>query len=356
MRRDSRPRPRARLKDIALKLGVTEAAVSKALRDASDISPQLKKRVLECARKLNYQPSAAARGLAMRRTYTVGLVLPDLMASFFAEIAMGAARLLQPRGYTLMLANSEESAEMERREVEQLLARRVDGLLVASACGSQDTELFDRIRRARTPLVLVDREFPGYLADFAGADNVEVGRLATAYLAGLGCRNIAHLACERLATGPARRAGYQLALQAAGLAGKPALIVQAENTDEGGYRAAQILLNTNPSLDGIFCFSDVVAAGAEHALFDAGLRIPEDVSLIGAGNIRYSSHFRVPLTTVDMNSAEVGEQAATYLLRRIEGQGAKDPQVFRAPLRVLSRNSTRGEPGSAGSRAMIPPG
>lgn len=341
MKRDSGPRPRARLKDIARQLGVTEAAVSKALRDASDISPELKKRVLECARKLNYQPSAAARGLAMRRTYTVGLVLPDLMASFFAEIAMGAARLLQPHGYTLMLANSEESTEMERREVEQLLARRVDGLLVASACGREDIELFERIRRTRTPMVLVDREFPGYRADFAGADNVEVGRLATAYLAGLGCRNIAHLACERLATGPARRAGYQLALQTAGLAGKPSLIVQTENTDESGYRAARVLLNGHRTLDGIFCFSDVVAAGAEHALLDAGLRIPEDVSLIGAGNIRYSSHFRVPLTTVDMSSAAVGEQAAAYLLQRIEGHGPKDPQVFRAPLKVLSRDSTR---------------
>ncbi len=198
MKGHSGPRQRARLKDIASELGVTEAAVSKALRDAGDIGPELKKRVLECARKLNYQPNAAARSLVTRRTYTVGLVLPDLMTSFFAEIAMGAARRLQPHGYTLMLANSDESVEMERREVEQLLARRVDGLLVASASARDDLGLFERIRKSRTPLVLVDREFPGYEVDFAGADNVEVGRLATAYLAGLGCRSIAHLACERL--------------------------------------------------------------------------------------------------------------------------------------------------------------
>lgn len=341
MRSNSAQRSRTRLKDIARQLGVTEAAVSKALNKASDISPDLQQRVLKCAREMNYLPNAAARGLAMRRTYAVGLVLPDLMASFFAEIAMGAARLLQPRGYTLMLANSEENAEMERKEVEQLLARRVDGLILASASKRGDTGLFKRIRRSHTPLVLVDREFPGYAADFAGVDNVEVGRLATAHLAGLGCRRIAHLACERLSTGPARRQGYQRALEDFGLTAKPGLIVEAENSDEGGYSAAQQVLDSGNVPDGIFCFSDLVAAGAEQAALEAGMRIPEDVSVIGAGNIRYSNHFRVPLSTVDMSSAAVGGQAAAYLLQRIEGQGPRDAQSFRAPLRVLARNSTR---------------
>jgi LacI family transcriptional regulator len=336
---------KARLKDIASELGVSEAAVSKALRDAGDISPELKKRVLACAQRLNYQPNTAARSLATRRTYTVGLVLPDLMASFFAEIAMGSARRLQPRGYTLMLANSDESVEMERKEVEQLLARRVDGLLMASASARGDVEQFDRIRRSRTPLVLVDREFPGYAADFSGVDNVEAGRLATAYLAALGCRSIAHLACERLATGPARREGYRLALEEAGLTFDPALVVQAENNEEGGYSAAQRMLAARPIPDGVFCFSDPVAAGAEHAILEAGLRIPEDVSIVGAGNIRYSSHFRVPLTTVDMNSPAIGEQAAAYLLDRIEGRNTEGPRTFRAPLRILARRSTR-QPGA----------
>lgn len=341
MKGHSGPRQRARLKDIASELGVTEAAVSKALRDAGDIGPELKKRVLECARKLNYQPNAAARSLVTRRTYTVGLVLPDLMTSFFAEIAMGAARRLQPHGYTLMLANSDESVEMERREVEQLLARRVDGLLVASASARDDLGLFERIRKSRTPLVLVDREFPGYEVDFAGADNVEVGRLATAYLAGLGCRSIAHLACERLATGPARREGYWRALVESGLEFDPNRIVQTENNDQGGYSAARQLLAAGSALDGIFCFSDSVAVGAEQAILEAGLRIPEDVSVVGAGNIRYSGHFRVPLTTVDMDSPAIGEQAATFLLNRIEDHGSKGPKMFRSPLKILARNSTR---------------
>jgi LacI family transcriptional regulator len=335
------PRQRVRLKDIASELRVTEAAVSKALRDAADISPDLKQRVLECARKLNYQPNAAARGLATRRTYTVGLVLPDLMTSFFAEIAMGAARFLQPQGYTLMLANSDESSEIELREVDQLLARRVDGLLLASAVARGDAAPFERIQNSRTPLVLVDREFPGCKVDFAGADNVEVGRLATAHLASAGCRSIAHLACERLATGPARMDGYRRVLAEAGLRRDAALVVQSENNDQGGYEAALRLLAAGPAPDGIFCFSDAVAVGAEQAILEAGLRIPEDVAVVGAGNIRYSSHFRVPLTTVDMDSPAVGEQAAAFLLERIEGRGAEVPRLFRAPLRIVERSSTR---------------
>jgi LacI family transcriptional regulator len=248
---------------------------------------------------------------------------------------------LQPLGYTLMLANSDESIEMERREVEQLLARRVDGLLVASAGTRTEAGPFERIRKSRTPLVLVDREFPGYKADFAGVDNVELGRLATNYLAGVGCRSIAHLACERLATGPARLEGYRRALVDAGLQFDQARVVQAENTDQGGYAAALLLLAAGPAPDGIFCFSDSVAVGAEQAILEAGLRIPEDVSVVGAGNIRYSSHFRVPLTTVDMDSPAIGEHAAAFLLERLEGRVAEGPRAFRAPLKILVRDSTR---------------
>ncbi len=336
--RVSSERP-VRLKDIAKSLGISAAAVSKALRDAGDISPALKKMVLKRARELNYQPDLVARSLATRRTYAVGLVVPDLSISFFADIAKGVARLLQPRGYTLVLVISEEDPALERREIEHLLARRVDGMILASAQPAAETSLFERIRRARTPFVLVDRAFPSLAADFSGVDNVELGCLATEHLIQLGCRRIAHLACCRISTGPGRREGYRRALKRHGLAAPHGGEVEVENSIAGGRAGAARLLAGAQFPDGLFCFSDPVAAGAELAILEAGLRVPRDVAIMGAGNVQFSDMLRVPLSTVDMRSGDMGERAAEFLLERMEASHCA-PRCFSAPLEILARDST----------------
>jgi len=334
------PRP-VRLKDIAKDLGVSAAAVCKALRDAPDISPDLKQRVRKRARQLGYQPDLAARSLATRRSYAVGLVIPDLSHSFFAEIARGAARVLHARGYTLVLADSDENPNLERQAVEQLLGRRVDGMILASAQPAGDASLFQRIREHRTPFVLVDRQHPGHEADFAGSDNCELGRLATAHLIRLGRRRIAHLACRQLATGPGRFEGYRRALAECGIGYREELVVDCRNTDAGGREAMAQLLGREPRPDAVFCFSDPVAAGAEQAILEAGLRIPADIAVIGAGNVHYSGLFRVPLSTVDMNSPVLGERAAEMLLERMAGN-KEPPRSVMVPLQVLARQSSEG--------------
>jgi LacI family transcriptional regulator len=346
-------KPIVRLKDIAEELGVSIAAVSKALRDSSDISPALKRTVLDRARSLNYQPDLAARSLITRRTFAVGLIVPDITHSFFGTIARAIARKLHPHGYTLILADSEENFELERREIQQLLARRVDGIILASAQQADRESDIVRIQKQGVELVLVDREFPGIAADFSGVDNVEIGRLATEHLIRRGCRRIAHLSCRRITTGVGRLEGYRRALRQGGFQVDERYEIEVENSDSGGYAGAKELLRCALPIDGLFCFSDPVGMGAVHAILGSRRGIPRDIAVIGAGKVHYSDRLRVPLSTVDMKSDVLGERAAEFLLARMEGSKSK-PQSFYAPLELVARNSTAGTCSTKRGRTRVP--
>jgi LacI family transcriptional regulator len=330
------------MKDIAGDLGLSVAAVSKALRDAPDISREVKLLVHKRCEQLNYQPNPAARGLVTSRTMAVGLVVPDLLKSFFAEIAMGVARKLHPRGYTLILSNSQENPQLERREVEQLLARSVDGIILASAQPPGGTRLFRAIEKRRVPLVLLDRWFPRLNFDYVGADNFELGRMAAAHLIATGRRRIANITCAGISTAAPRADGYRAALSQAVLSSDPSLIADAPNDPDGGRTAMRRLLQLDPPPDGVFCFNDSVAVGALKAILEAGLRVPTDIAVIGAGNLLYSEFLRVPLSTIDLGCSSIGEQAADLLLDRMSGKADLPPRKILVPLTLVARESTEG--------------
>lgn len=161
-------RGQVRMKDIARDLGVSVVTVSKVLRGNSDIGPTTRKRVLRRIKELNYQPNWIARSLVTNRTCIIGVVVPDLMHSFFAEIAKGVAAAIQPEGYHLLIANTEGIPQIERQEIETLLARRVDGLILAPCGGTQQIDVFERITASRVPFVLVERKIPDLGAHFVG--------------------------------------------------------------------------------------------------------------------------------------------------------------------------------------------
>src|SRR5262249_19178632 len=179
------------LKDIARDLGVSVITVSKALRDHSDISEETKARVLKRVKEMNYRPNLSARALVTGRTNLVGFVVPDLLHSFFSEIVRGVSAALHDTGYTLVTTSSAEDAKLERKAVEQLIARRVDALLVAST--QWTVEMFRRVEEAGIPYVLIDRSFTGLGAHFVGVNDEEVGALATRHLAEVGSKRIAHI-------------------------------------------------------------------------------------------------------------------------------------------------------------------
>src|SRR5271165_585939 len=180
---------RSRLKDIAQDLGLSVVTVSKVLRNHPDISEATRKRVLRRMKEVDYRPNPAARALVTGRSYIIGLVVPDLVHPFFGQVAKALGRVLRVQGYSLVLASSESDAELERQEIERLLARRVDALIVASAQSRADS--FRRIAAQKTPYILIDRRFAGLGANFVGVDDEAIGRMVAAHLADEGCRRIA---------------------------------------------------------------------------------------------------------------------------------------------------------------------
>lgn len=332
---------RTRMKDIANRLGVSLMTVSKALRGHSDISEATRARVLECANELHYRPNWVARSLVLQRTNLIGLVIPDLMHSFFAEIARGVARVLEPHAYQMVIFNSDENPHTEMNQVQLLVERSVDGLIIASAQSSGNHGLFTLLNRYRTPYVLIDREPPGAAANFVGVNDAELGELATMHLVEQGCRNIAHLQGPASATGLGRFNGYLRALQRAGLVQRPEFVVPARHDDASGYQAMMKLLALRPRPDGVFCYNDPVAAGAMKAVLDSGLDVPREVAIIGAGNVHYSDLMRVPLSTIDQSSGAIGESAAKLLLGSMKTPADAQPDRILIEPKLVVRASTQ---------------
>jgi LacI family transcriptional regulator len=330
-----------RMKDIARDLGVSLMTVSKALRSHSDISEETRQRVLKRMRQLKYQPDWIARSMVTGRTYMVGLVLPDLMHSFFAEVAMGISRKLQPLGYQVMIANTEEDPEIEKRDLEALTARRVDGLIIASAQRHRDLAVFRALKRAGTPYVLVDRTIAGVEANFVGVKDQDVGRIATEHLIAQGATRVAHIQGPAVSTGRGRLRGYRRALARAGMTVRPDYIVSGQWGDRGGYEAMRELLMRDPPPDAVFAYNDPVAAGAIRAVLEAGLRVPQDIAVIGAGNILNSDQLRVPLSTVDQSSSLIGERAAELLIECMEARKPPVPKRILIPPKLVVRDSSR---------------
>jgi len=332
-----------RMKDIARDMGLSTVTISKVLRGHPDIGEETRKRVLKRMKELNYQPNLAARALITGRTYTIGLVVPDLLHPFFAQVAKVLAAGIRGQGYGLLITSSEEDPQLERQEIEQLLARRVDAMLIASA--QWTVESFRRVEQAGIPYVLIDRHFPGLAANFVGVDDQAVGQLAAAHLIEQGCTRIAHIRGPETSTAMGRLEGYRRALSEQGMAQRPEHVVPIgasgdDRGEPGGYEAARKLLATTPRPDGIFCFNDPAALGTMRAIMEAGLRIPEDIAVVGCGNLSYSDFLRVPLTSVDQDSAEIGRLAAELALELVGAAEPQRPRVEQIQPRLVVRASS----------------
>jgi LacI family transcriptional regulator len=330
--------------DIARDLQVSVVTVSKVLRNQGKISAATRQRVLKRAKQLNYQMNWVARSLVTRRTYTIGLLLPEFTHSFFAEVARAAAQTLRPYGYHVITSYFDEDPKLELSEADSLLARQVDGLIVASAQPVRCLDMFRRIEERNVPYVLVDRPIPGLNASFVGTDNLAIGRLATEHLIKRGCRCIGHLRGPAIGIARERFEGYRRSLLKHGLPASSRYVVAAGYEDETGHEGMRRLLRVRPITDGVFCFNDPVAIGAIKAILDAGLRVPHDIAVVGAGNVHYSDLLAVPLTTIDQGARQMGTQAAEILLERIGQRRSVRPRKILIPPKLVERESTRRTP------------
>ena len=328
------------MKDIADDLGVSLMTVSKALRGHIDISEDTRERILRRARELKYQPNWIARSLATRRTFIVGFVIPDLMHSFFAEIANGLTKELAPLGYQIVLANSDENAEIERREVDLLLARNVDGLVVASAQRDWRKGIPHILRSTDTPFVLIDRMPSGVDVNYVGTSDEDLGILATEHLLSEKCIRVAHIRGPDNPNSMRRLQGFQSALKKHGIKLSPQYVVDGGSKDDSGYRAMEELLRLKAPPDGVFCYNDPVAAGAIKAILESGRSIPGDIAVIGAGNVHYSDLLRVPLSTIDQGAAQIGETTARILVDCMRAKTPPAPKCVLITPRLIVRDSS----------------
>jgi LacI family transcriptional regulator len=332
----------ARLKDIARDLSVSIGTVSKVLRDHPDISAETRERVLKRMSEVNYRPNLAARSLVTGRSYIVGLVVPDLVHSFFGQVAKALSRVLRKKGYSLVLSSSEDDPDLELQEIDQLLARRVDALILASAQSA--TTGFRFIAEHKTPFILVDRRFAGFAANFVGVDDSAVGSMVTTHLVSVGCRRIAHIGGPQVSTAIGRVEGFRLAMAASGRSVRPEYVIMREHGDDAGvamgYTAMKQLLCLDPYPDGVFCYNDPTAMGAMKAVLEAGLSVPEDVAIAGCGNVTYADFLRVPLTSVDQQSEAIGEQAAKMTLQLLNKKGTTRPKQVLLDPKLIVRAST----------------
>ncbi len=335
----------ATLSDIAKDLNISVVTVSKALRNKGRISVGTRSRVLKRAKELDYRPNWVARSLVTRRTYTIGLLLPDFTHPFFADIAKTIAETVRPHGYHVIICYFEEDPDLERTEAEALLARRVDGLILASSQSADRLDLFEQLRARKLPFVLIDRPVDGVRASFVGVDNEAVGKLATTHLIKQGCRRIAHLRGPQIGLAEKRLSGYLAALKKSRLTAPSAYVVDAGFQDHTGYQAMKKLLEAIPVPDGVFCYNDPIAIGAIKAILESGLRVPEDVKVVGAGNVHYSDALAVPLTTIDQKTCEMGKRAAKLLLEQIESKRpSRSGNIFIVPELVLRKSTQRSDP------------
>lgn len=311
---------RPNIYDVASEAGVSKSLVSLVLRGAQGVSPARRAAVEAAIERLNYRPNRAAATLAGNRSRTIGVVLDDYRNLWFVGLLAGLHEQLAPLGFRVAVADPLFNAHLDRTPVDGLMSLRVDGIVIATEPSDEMSAALD------VPAAVAgNRDFRVPGADIVANDDMVGGRLATEHLIAMGHRHIGHVTGGG---GPARlRAeAYEAAMLGNGL--RPHITRgQGFTMESDGYQAALRLLDQNPSLTAIFAANDTMALGAAGAARDRGLRIPEDLSLIGYDNSPLASANLLRLTTVDGRNGEVGAKAAQALLDRM-----KDPDV---PVRTM---------------------
>lgn len=306
----------ATIKDVAALAGISYTTVSHVVNKTRPVSEPVRIKVEAAIKQLDYVPSAVARSLKAKTTATIGLLVPNSLNPYFAELARGIEDHCERNGYCVILCNSDDNAQKQRSYLRVLLEKRVDGLIVTSV-GGDDSGLATGLKAVRTPMVIVDRGLDGIDVDLVRIDHEQGAYLATRHLLDLGHRDIACIG------GPAhtrvaqmRLAGYCRALREAGLEVLASRIRESDFTNTGGYEAAvQLLANTPPSA--IFAGNDMIGFGVLRAAAERNIRVPSELSVIGFDDIQMSRYVYPALTTVGQSILQLGEMAAELLLRRI---------------------------------------
>jgi LacI family transcriptional regulator/LacI family repressor for deo operon, udp, cdd, tsx, nupC, and nupG len=350
---------RATITDVARQAGVSKATVSAVLNDSGAVRESTRQRVLTVIEHLNYRPTRLAGRTAGRKAKSLGIVIKEIDNPYYAEVVLGARTCAQEKGYTLLVVSSEGEYDAERRAVELAQSKDVDGLIAAPVLGEHaDLSHFFELRRRNFPFVLIEavRGVPASLVD---VDNADAARRAVEHLIDLGHTRIVHF------SGPAysmhtheRLDGVRRACSASRLIFGDDDVVPAGAHLESGYQAGQGYLRARAPEDratAITCYNDLVAIGLCRALREAGLRVPEDVSVVGFDDIPLVEYLAVPLTTIRVPKFRMGELAAEMLVRHVESRAVVPAQKAYLDAELVVRRSTAPVGRAAAAAAALPP-
>jgi LacI family transcriptional regulator len=326
--------------EVAKRAGVSIATVSNVIRGTKRVSPALQKRVRDAVRELDYYPNAIARSLKVKQTRMLGMVLPDITNPFFPGIIRGAEDAAFERDYFLVTANTDEHIGRERRIVAALRSYRVDGILLASAPGSNASHIRSTIASG-VFVVCLDRPVSGVNADSVLLDNVRGARECVRHLIKQGHRSIAVIAGPLKAQNARERLqGYEEALREADIPMDNALILEGDFRYESGNRLAKRLIQEQTSATALFVCNGVMTLGVLSAFEELGVRCPEDIALATFDDLTLEHSYHSHLTAVVQPSYEMGARAATMLMDRIEGKVTGDPVMVRIVPTLVIREST----------------
>jgi len=332
------------LRDVAALAGVSSRTVSNVVNGYAPVSEAMRARVQRAVDELGYQPNVIARNLASGRSGQIAVVVPYLDTPYFSELLQGIIRAARVRGYNVLIDQTDGDAAHEKaflsRGSQQLL---FDGVIF-SPLGLAQSELSER--DVTLPLVVLGERVSDGAFDHIGIDDVAASREATEHLLGLGRRRVAAIGDQPYPTGEAaqlRTRGYRLAHERAGVPVREEYVVSTPrfNRSDGASAMAHLLDLAEPP-DAVFCYSDLVALGALHTLANRGLRVPEDVAIVGYDDIEDARYANPPVTTVSPDKKMIAETAVERLLKRIGSPTPVPGMEIRAPHRLIPRASTMG--------------
>src|ERR1700751_249937 len=313
-----KPGKAASISDVARESGVSIFTVSAVINNKSHVGKNLRERVEDAIRKLNYRPNLIARSLIKQKTQTIGMIVPDIVNPFFPMVVRGAEDAAQKHGYNLLLCNSDDSLAKEERAIELLLSKRVDGILLTKASENFRPPMQQMIKEANIPFVLVMRTYPKLTKDAVITDDYQGAYNAVCHLARAGRQRIGLISGPlKVSNALSRWQGFQDALKAQSLPYEKELVVEGDYRIESGFRAGHALLSHRP--DGIYVANHLMTIGLLQAVEEMGLSCPDDFGLVSFDDYPWLSIFRPRLTTVELPKHHLGSEAAELLIARISG-------------------------------------
>lgn len=329
------------IKDIAEKANVSATTVSRVINDKPDVSPETKQKIIKIINEMGYNPNAIARGLVLSKTYTLGLIIPDISNPFFPEVARGIETEARKGGYSVIFCSTYNNRREEKDAIELLKSKQVDGIILSLSIDS--SRELEELYREGYPVVQIDRKVPGSSFPTVSINNIESAYQATEHLIKLGHTAIAHITGDLATkTGQDRLKGFKKALTDHNLSPHEEWIVEGDYGKDSGYRGMKKLLQSGRKPTAVFAANDLMALGAYRAVFAEGLSIPADISLVGHDDIDLSAIVNPGLTTMTLPKRKFGRRAARILIDEIErGEIFANSEDIILTTELVARQSTK---------------